>query len=182
MQLFGFIPPRRMVCSFIFRLQLFFSFSPLAVGALLLSRATKVSKSALSPKRAESATNYRQTSRYLLFITISAHLYHSLKGLCLSIICCVSALILREGVLPYFSFKTDFMQRYRYFVLFIRVCFLHFLLLQLTLYSLPESLSDAFFGWFGVSLMGMFRVSFCWRYKKLTFFCKNYCIFIQGVL
>ena len=131
-----------------------------------MSCATKVSKNALSPKRAESATNYRQTSLYLLFITISAHLYHSVKSLCLSIICCVSALILREGVLPHLSIKTAYQQRDRYFVLFIRVCFLHSLLLQLTLYSLPESLSDAFFGWFGVSLMGMFIVSFYWRWVR----------------
>ena len=131
-----------------------------------MSCATKVSKNALSPKRAESATNYRQTSLYLLFITISAHLYHNVKGLCLSIICCVSALCLREGVLPHLSIKVSFMQCDRYFVLFIRVCFLHFLLLQLTLYSLPESLSDVFFGWFGVGLMGMFRVSFCWRWVR----------------
>ena len=58
------------------------------------------------------------------------------------------------GVLPFLFFKATFWECDRYFVLFLHVCFLYQLLFPLTLYSLPESLSDAFLGWFGVSEMG----------------------------
>ena len=58
------------------------------------------------------------------------------------------------GVLPFLFFKATFWECDRYFVLFLHICFLYQLLFPFTLYSLPESLSDAFLGWFGVSEMG----------------------------
>ena len=58
------------------------------------------------------------------------------------------------GVHPFLCFKATFRECDRYFVLFLHFCFLYQLLFPLTLYSLPESLSDAFLGWFGAGLIG----------------------------
>ena len=58
------------------------------------------------------------------------------------------------GVLPFLFFKATFRECDRYFILFLHFCFLYQLLFPFTLYSLPESLSDAFLGWYGAGLIG----------------------------
>ena len=71
-----------------------------------------------------------------------------------SVMFSVSAPCFEAGVLPYLFFKATLRECDRYFVLFLHICFLYQLLFPLTLYSLPESLSDAFLSLYGVGLMG----------------------------
>ena len=85
--------------------------------------------------------------------TLSAHLCGGFKFILIDNFC-VSTLIFEVRILPFLFFKATFRECDRYFILFLHFCFLYQLLFPLTLYSLPESLSDAFLGWFGVGEMG----------------------------
>ena len=71
-----------------------------------------------------------------------------------SVMFSVSAPCFEAGVLPYLFFKATLRECDRYFVLFLHFCFLYQLLFPFTLYSLPESLSDASLGLCEVGLMG----------------------------
>ena len=81
----------------------------------------------------------------------------------------ISALILREGVLPYLSIEVSFMECDRYFYLSRSLSSSATFAIS-TLYQLSVRHSIAaddfvFFGWCRVGLMGMFRVSHCKRWE-----------------